>query len=365
MIKQMTHYIKKDIVLTSSLLLAIGSALIVPPSIEYIDYIDFDTLILLFSLMLIVEGLREQSFFEFIGDRLLKRVKTRRGLSFTLIFLPFVSSMFITNDVALITFVPFALLILEKTGTDTKLCYTISLMTIAGNLGSMFTPIGNPQNLYLFSMGHIHLSQFLYWMFPYTLFSAVLLFFCVWIGFDRTELSIENKIEGLREPKTIILYVTLFFFALLTVAGIVPHVVLLLVVISLLGTSQKIVFKKIDYSLLLTFLFFFLFIGNFKQLDGVQEVLLSGVANHERAVSILSSQIISNVPAAMLLSGYTTNFKEIIIGTNIGGLGTLIASMASLISYKQLASKHPQLKKRYIIVFTVCNLVFLFFLCFV
>ena len=350
---------RKDVVLTASFCLAVLSCFISPPSLEYIGYIDFNTLIVLFCLMLLVEGLREQNFLQYIAAKVLSRVGTMRGMSATLIFLCFFSSMFITNDVALITFVPLGIMMLRMATQRRRMCYTVTLMTIAANLGSMFTPIGNPQNLYLFSLSGLSLPRFLLLTGPYAAGAALLLGVFILFGYRHSQLSIKLGETAPLNWRAIGFYLALFLLCVLSVAGFVPHAALLAVVGLLLLWRNRGLFVRIDYSLLLTFVFFFLFVGNIKQLDWLQDWIGGAMAGRDRLIGVLVSQVISNVPAAMLLSGYSSDLRELIVGVNVGGLGTLIASMASLISYKQVAGQYPSLKKRYLVMFTLINAAFL------
>lgn len=365
MLKKAAALFKNDSVLLISLCLALLSCLITPPGPKYLGYIDFHTLILLFCLMLIVEGLRELNFFPYIGDLLLSRTSSRRGLSLVLVFLCFVSSMFITNDVALITFVPLGILILEMSGMQSRICYIVVLMTIAANLGSMFTPIGNPQNLYLYSLSGLKLHEFLMLMLPLTALSAVLLILFSIFGAGHGSIRIQMENTDLPGKVPLLFLGILFLFCMLSVAGILSDIVLLCLVAIPLFIRQKKLFLKIDYSLLLTFIFFFIFVGNIDHFEQLRTFISSILENHERLISILASQVISNVPAAMLLSNYTSRISELIIGTNLGGLGTLIASMASLISYRQISSRYPEMKTKYLGIFTGCNLIFLLILYFI
>lgn len=359
MIRKIICLFKNDIVLLVSLCLALLSCLITPPGPAYLGYIDFHTLILLFCLMLIVEGLREAGFFLYIGGLLLNRTSSRRGLALTLVFLCFLSSMFITNDVSLITFVPFGILILKMGQMESKICYLTVLMTIAANLGSMFTPIGNPQNLYLYSLSGMSLPEFLWLMLPFTALAAVLLALFSFFGTERGSISIQVGKSSFPGRKDLLFFGILFLFCLCSVAGFLPDRALLILVAAPLFFRKRILFAKIDYALLLTFVFFFIFVGNIDHFESLRIFIRSVLENHERPVSILASQVISNVPAAMLLSNYTSRISELIIGTNLGGLGTLIASMASLISYRQISSGYPEQKGKYIMIFTICNLFFL------
>lgn len=359
MAQKIKNYLRGDTVLSVSLVLALLSCLIEPPSLQYLRYIDFNTLIMLFCLMLIIEGLREQNFLQFIGSRILIKVKTRRGIVFTLVFLCFISSMFITNDVSLITFVPFGIMILEMINLTDKMCGTITLMTIAANLGSMFTPIGNPQNLYLFSLSGMGVPDFLELMWLYTGLAAFMLTVIVVVFYPEEHLQLDMRTEQLNDKRAVAFYLLLFTLCVLTVAHFVPHLVLLAVVTAALLYKNKKLFTQIDYSLLLTFLFFFIFVGNMNHIGSLHDFIGSILTGNEVLISVLVSQVISNVPAAMLLSGYSDNYAALIIGTNMGGLGTLIASMASLISYKQVAAKYPHLRWQYLTIFTVDNLIFL------
>lgn len=363
MIKTIVKYFKSDLVLSAAFLLAAVSCFLVPPNKEYLGYIDFHTLILLFCLMAIIAGLKELNCFQYIGNLMLGRVATRRGVVFTLIFLCFVSSMLITNDVALITFVPFGIMMLEMAGLTSKLCLTVTLMTIAANLGSMFTPIGNPQNLYLYSLSDMGIGRFFLLMLPYTLLAAVILVIAVMVRFEPAKMKIEIRHQPLAQRASIAFYVVLFLLCILTVAGLIPHSVLLVIVAGSILIKNRGLFRRVDYSLLLTFLFFFIFVGNMKQMEQLTWLIQSLVEKHGRIISVGISQIISNVPAAMLLSGYSHDISELIVGTNLGGLGTLIASMASLISYRQVCGSYPALKKKYLIIFTKWNLLFLAVLC--
>lgn len=358
--KHLLTFLKKEIVLTISGVLAVLSCFLVRPDTEYAGYIDWHTILILFCLMAVMAGLKDIGLFQYIGETLLKKITSQRGVVCVLVFLCFFSSMFITNDVALITFVPLALLILNMAKMQSSLCYIIMLMTIAANLGSMLTPIGNPQNLYLYAASGISLGSFILLMLPYTIISGILLYLGIVIRFKKTTVPVElpeNKNE--MNYKRILYYGVLFVLCLLAVAKICPIGLLFgIIFIAVLIDNRKLLLH-IDYSLLLTFIFFFVFIGNMGRFPAFRDFLSSILEGRVTLVAVLSSQIISNVPAALLLSGFTNEWTSLIIGTNLGGLGTLIASMASLISYKQLAQNHPEIKGTYLAVFTLGNIVFL------
>ena len=360
MSKNIISFLKKEIVLTISGILAFISCFFVLPDSEYLNYIDSHTILILFCLMAVMEGLKDIGLFQRIGETLLDKFHSERGIAIVLVFLCFISSMFITNDVALITFVPLALLIMTMAKMEDALCMIITFMTIAANLGSMLTPIGNPQNLYLYSTSGMSLLAFLRLMLPYTLVAAILLLVSIFVKYRSQEISFvlpagRNALNN----KRILYYLILFVLCLLAVAKIMPIIILFVIVFLAVFIDKRDLLKKIDYSLLLTFIFFFIFIGNMGRLEVFRDFLSSILEGNEMLVAILSSQVISNVPAVLLLSGFTDKWTSLIIGTNLGGLGTLIASMASLISYKQLAANYPDKKGKYMVMFTVWNIVFL------
>lgn len=358
--KNIISFLKKEIVLTISGILAIVSCFLVHPDSQYAGYIDWHTILILFCLMAVMAGFKDIGLFQYTGETLLKKIKSERGVVCVLVFLCFLSSMFITNDVALITFVPLALLILNMAKMKDSLCYIMTLMTIAANLGSMLTPIGNPQNLYLYSTSGLSLGSFVMLMLPYTMIAAVLLLIGIFVRFRKSSVPVELKEKkGAMNLRRIVYYGILFFLCLLAVAKICPIGLLFGMILLAVMIDNRKLLLQIDYSLLLTFIFFFIFIGNMGRFPIFRDFLAGILEGRVALVAVLSSQVISNVPAALLLSGFTNDWNSLIIGTNLGGLGTLIASMASLISYKQLAQNHPEVKGKYMIIFTMANIVFL------
>lgn len=368
--KNLVEFLKKETVLCIAFLLAVISAFIVPVDSQYIEYMDFRVLVLLFALMTVMSGLQSLGIFEKLSYSLLKYVKSTRSLTLLLVSLCFFLAMFITNDVALITFVPFTILILEKIDSPKNLIPIIVLETIAANLGSMLTPIGNPQNLYLYGLSGLSISEFLLHMALSTIISFVLLIICS-LFLKKEEITIletTNTFEN-KKPVLTAYYFVLFILCLLTVAYLIPYPVLLLVSIPVLLIWDRATLKKVDYSLLLTFISFFVFIGNMQRIPAVAEMISSLVEGKELITAFLTSQIISNVPAAMLLSGFTDNYKALLLGVNIGGLGSLIASLASLISFKYFANYVAKLPKesnitkgKYLAHFTSMNVLFAAFL---
>lgn len=357
----------KEPVTIISFLLAFLTVFIIPIDKEYINYIGYETLALLFTLMAITAGLRALGLFEKVGFSLLKRLSEIRLLSLVCVLLCFVSSMFVTNDVALITFVPFAIEVLNMADKKKYMIMVITLMTIAANLGSMITPIGNPHNLYLYELTEMHIGEFFMLMLPYTIFSLIALIIGVFI-FVRKDTN--NKKVSISDDKTQnfklgykgIIYIGLFVLAVLGVLQVCPVWLVLLITFIVVFIMDRKTILRVDYGLLLTFIFLFIFIGNIKRMDVVVTTLDKVVDGHEFILSALLSQILSDVPVALLLSAMSDTYnglKEIIIGTNVGAIGTLIASMASLISFKLYSNTDKSTKGKYLLQFTIVNYVFL------
>lgn len=366
-------FIKKDTVLCVATTLAMVSAFFVKPTLNYVNYIDFRVLGILLSLMTVMAGLQRNGLFDMIGSSLLKRTKNTMQLSLVLVFLCFFFSMFITNDVSLITFVPFAMLTLRKCNQEKLLISVIIVQTLAANLGSMLTPIGNPQNLYLYNLAEMKMSTFIGIIGPYTLTSGILLLLSVAvvcrkkekIKFTLEENNSDHEIEKERlhlrrktHQKNAV-YLILFLMSLLVVVRVLPYYVAFIVVFVTVFIMDRQVLKMVDYSLILTFIAFFIFTGNIGEIETIRNVLQEFVSGREVGVGIAASQVISNVPAALLLSGFTKDYAKLLVGVNIGGLGTLIASMASLISYKIYAHHYNEQKGKYFRWFTIANVGYL------
>lgn len=366
-------FIKKDTVLCVATTLAMVSAFFVKPTLNYVNYIDFRVLGILLSLMTVMAGLQRNGLFDMIGSSLLKRTKNTMQLSLVLVFLCFFFSMFITNDVSLITFVPFAMLTLRKCNQEKLLIPVIIVQTLAANLGSMLTSIGNPQNLYLYNLAEMKMSTFIGIIGPYTLASGILLLLSVAvvcrkkekIEFTLEENNSDHEIEKERlhlrrktHQKNAV-YLILFLMSLLVVVRVLPYYVAFMVVFVTVFIMDRQVLKTVDYSLILTFIAFFIFTGNIGEIETIRNVLQEFVSGREVGVGIAASQVISNVPAALLLSGFTKDYAKLLVGVNIGGLGTLIASMASLISYKIYAHHYNEQKGKYFRWFTIANVGYL------
>ena len=354
---------KIDIVLAVAWILAVISAFFVHPSVKYVDYIDFRSLGILWGLMVIIQGLRYHNIFEKIAQYLLEKVSKQWQLVMVLVFMCFLGSMLITNDVALITFVPFSIMILKSCNKEKIMIPVIVLQTIAANLGSMLTPIGNPQNLYMYGLTKMNFVSFVKILLPYSVVSTVLIIIAIFVfTYDREELdtSITDFEIGENSSKyKIIMYSVLFLIAISSVLRMIPWYVFVVVVLLCVGFFERKILFKADYILLLTFVGFFIFTGNMGKLEIVRSLLESVLKSHEFAVGIVTSQFISNVPATLMLSGFAKNYRQLLIGVNVGGLGTLIASMASLISYKAYVKEYRQGGGEFIKIFTLFNVVFL------
>lgn len=344
-------------VLSASLVCAVISMFFAPPSSAYLDYIDTRVLILLFCLMAVVSGMQKYGVFDLLAQKLLAGRHALRTIVLLLTLLPFFASMAITNDVALITFVPFAILVLGLVGQRALLIPVIVLQTVAANLGSMVTPVGNPQNLFLYASYELSAGQFFGVVLPFALISLV--------GVAALALCRKSCIlqvsfaepKQITDSKRVTFFGVLFILCLLTVFHVLPDLALLgLVCLSLLLIDRDI-FRRIDYGLLLTFVCFFLFAGNIGSLDSVRTSLQNIVGSSPLLASLAASQIISNVPAAVLLRSFTENWQALLLGVNIGGLGTPIASLASLISFRFYAHTPEAKPGRYLAWFTLINVV--------
>lgn len=329
------EFLKKECVLVIAVTLAILSSFI---SIPKMSYIDFKVLILLFNLMVVVAAFKELKVLDSIAIGLLKKCNTYTSISLALVFITFISSMIVTNDVALITFVPLSIVIARK--ANINVLKIVIFQTLAANLGSSFTPMGNPQNLFIYSFYNLSPIDFFKITLPIVILAVLFLVLLVFkdkkmnLSLDLEDVKIDNK-------RDVYLFGGLFLIILLSVFHVIDYKVTFLITVIMVLILNKKLFSQVDYSLLITFIGFFIFVGNISTMDVVKN-FMEGILNSPQSTflaSVLSSQVISNVPATMLLSGFTDHFKELLLGVNIGGMGTLIASLASVISYKIYASE--------------------------
>lgn len=329
------EFLKRECVIVIAVTLAILSSFI---SIPKLSYIDFKVLILLFNLMVVVAAFKELKVLDSIAIGLLKKCNTYTSISLALVFITFISSMIVTNDVALITFVPLSIVIARK--ANINVLKIVVFQTLAANLGSSFTPMGNPQNLFIYSFYNLSPIDFFKITLPIVVLAVLFLVLLVFkdkkmnLSLDLEDVKIDNK-------RDVYLFGGLFLIILLSVFHVIDYKVTFLITIVMVLILNKKLFSQVDYSLLITFIGFFIFVGNISTMDVVKN-FMEGILNSPKSTflaSVLSSQVISNVPATMLLSGFTDHFKELLLGVNIGGMGTLIASLASVISYKIYASE--------------------------
>lgn len=329
------EFLKKECVLVIAVTLAILSSFISTPKMSYID---FKVLILLFNLMVVVAAFKELKVLDSIAIGLLKKCNTYTAISLALVFITFISSMIVTNDVALITFVPLSIVIAKK--ANINVLKIVIFQTLAANLGSSFTPMGNPQNLFIYSFYNLNPIDFFKITLPIIILAVLFLVLLVCkdkkinLSLDLEDVKIDNK-------RDVYLFGGLFLIILLSVFHVIDCKVTFLITIFMVLLLNKKLFSQVDYSLLITFIGFFIFVGNISTMDVVKN-FMEGILSSPQSTflsSVLSSQVISNVPATMPLSGFTNHFKELLLGVNIGGMGTLIASLASVISYKIYTSE--------------------------
>lgn len=346
------EFMKKEIVLIIAIILAIGTSFISLPKLEYID---FKVIILLFNLMVVVAGFKEMKVLDNIATSLLKRCTSFREITFVLVFLTFFSAMVVTNDVALITFVPLTLIIGKK--ANIKPLKLVVLQTLAANLGSALTPMGNPQNLFIYSYFNVNIIEFFKITLPLVLLSIIFLTIII-INGKKEEVYFRVEDIKIKNKKIVIIYSVLFFITLLSVFHLIDYRITFIITIITIVIFNRNLFKNVDYSLLITFVAFFIFIGNISSMSIIKNFMVNILSSENSTFmfSIVSSQFISNVPATMLISPFTPYYKELLLGVNIGGLGTLIASLASVISYKLYIKEYPEDGVDYMKIFTIYNI---------
>ena len=363
-VRAVRAFAARETVLVVAVAAALASCALVPPDAGYAAYVDWHTLALLFCLMVVVAGFRSLGVLDAAGAWLIARARTQRAVAGVLVGLAFFASMAVTNDVALITFVPLALVVLRRAGMEGRMCLVATLMTIAANLGSMFTPVGNPQNLYLFTASGMSVGEFLQLMGPYTAASGVLLALACALFFRGGEVRGAGGGDAsagfsARSRKRLAVFGVLFACCLAAVPGVLDVRVLLALVLVGVSLSDASLLRRVDWGLLATFAALFVFVGNMGRVPVLHEALSAAVDGNALLATVGGSQVISNVPAAVLLSGFTDQWQALIVGTNLGGLGTLIASMASLITFKAVMVGRPGIRGRYLLVFTTWNIAFL------
>ena len=354
-------FAKKNAVMLIAMLGAIITSIIVPPDSEYLGYFDFKTLTCLFSVLAVVCALKNIRFFYILAEKVVILFKNARMSILALVYITFIGSMLIANDMALLTFLPLGYLVLTSTGKEKYMAFTFIMQNIAANLGGMLTPFGNPQNLFLYTRFEIPTLEFMGIMAPPFILSVILITVCCFIFVKPEPLELSDEKTQLNPTRTVI-YLLLFALSILIVFRGIPYFLgLIIIPIALLIMDRK-ALLEVDYPLLLTFVFFFIFSGNMGRIEAVN-TLFSGLLDKSTLiVSALSCQIISNVPSAILLSQFTDNYRELLLGVNIGGVGTLISSLASLITFREYVSHNPGKAGSYILKFSLFNFAFLIIL---
>ena len=350
--------VKNNAVTFIAAALALLTMIFVPPDSEYIGYFDFKTLTCLFCVLATVCALRNVRFFYTLARRVIRFFKNARMSVLALVYITFLGSMLIANDMALLTFLPLGYFVLHTTGKEKYMAFTFIMQNIAANLGGMLTPFGNPQNLYLYSRFNIPDGEFILIMLPPFLLSVIMITVCCLVFVKPEPLEVEE--DGYNTPwGRVALYLLLFALSIIIVFRFIPYQVGLIVIpIALLFLDRR-ALLNVDYGLLLTFVFFFIFAGNMGRIDVVRDFFSLLLEKNTLVVSALSCQFISNVPSAILLSQFTDNYRELLLGVNIGGAGTLIASLASLITFRSYTMHNRGKALSYVVKFSAFNFAFL------
>ena len=354
-------FASKNIVLVIAATLALMSCFIVKPDSKYIEYFDIKTLTCLFCTLAVICALKNIRFFTITAKKIVSLTGNTRTLSLALVYITFIGSMFLANDMALLTFLPLGYISLSATGKEKYMAPIFILQNIAANLGGMLTPFGNPQNLYIYTKFNIHTLEFMGIMaLPFVL--SIVLFTAGCFFIPKEELTLKNDEKEKVDTKKTIFYLILFAMTILMVFRVIPYYVCLPIIFIAIFISDKKALTKVDYPLLLTFVSFFLLAGNVSRIEIVNQFFSSLLEKNTLLTSIFSCQIISNVPSAILLSEFTTNYRELLLGVNIGGVGTLISSLASLITFREYTSHVKGKTLQYLGLFTALNFAFLIIL---
>ena len=357
----LTGFIKKNVVMVVALVAALITCFIVPPDREYLGYFDFKTLVCLFSVLAVVCAVKNIRFFYLLAKKIVQVFKNTRLCILALVYITFLGSMLIANDMALLTFLPLGLLVLTTTGKNKYMAFTFIMQNIAANLGGMLTPFGNPQNLYLYTKFTIPNLEFMGIMAPPFLVAVLLITLCCLIFVKREPLEMKNEQLSLPVGRTV-LYLALFTLAIAIVFRGINHWIGLAVITATLLFADRKSLKMVDYPLLLTFVFFFVFSGNMARIPAVRQLFSVLLDKSTLLFSVLSCQVISNVPSAILLSQFTDNYRDLLLGVNIGGVGTLIASLASLITFREYTKHNKGKTLYYVLLFSAFNFAFLLLL---
>lgn len=355
------RFIKKNTVMCIALLAAIITSFIVPIDKQYIGYFDYKTLTCLFCVLAVVCALKNINFFYMLARKVVQLFKNARMSVLALVYITFIGSMLIANDMALLTFLPLGYFVLTTAKKEKYMAFTFIMQNIAANLGGMLTPFGNPQNLYLYSKFNIPNLEFMRIMLLPFVLSILLITLCcvIFVKPDSLELP-DGKV--VLNPKKVLLYLALFALSIAIVFRGIPYWIGLIIIPPVLFAADRKALKMVDYGLLFTFVFFFVFAGNMARIDAIRHLFSSLLEKSTLLMSVLSCQFISNVPSAILLSQFTGNYADLLVGVNIGGVGTLIASLASLITFREYVKNNPERTEYYVKMFSAFNFAFLIIL---
>ena len=351
-------FLKKNAVLCIAIVAALTTSIIVPPDKAYLGYFDLKTLTCLFCVLAVVCALRNIRFFTVLARKIVKLFKTTRASILALVYITFLGSMLIANDMALLTFLPLGYFVLSSTGKQKHMAFTFIMQNIAANLGGMLTPFGNPQNLYLYTKFNIPTGQFVLTMLPPFCVSVALIALCCFLFVKKEPLEITDEEVRLPALRTAV-YGVLFALSIIIVFNVMPYWIGLIIITIALLIMDRNALKKVDYGLLFTFVAFFIFAGNMARIPAVQRLFERLMSKSPLLVSTLSCQAISNVPSAILLAQFTESWQPLLVGVNIGGVGTLISSLASLITFREYTSKAGGKAGKYVLLFSAFNFAFL------
>ena len=355
------HFIRKNAVMLIALTAAAVTSIIVPVDKEYAGYFDFKTLTCLFCVLAVVCALKNINFFYMLARKIVQLFKTARMSVLALVYITFIGSMLIANDMALLTFLPLGYFVLSSTGKQKYMAFTFIMQNIAANLGGMLTPFGNPQNLYLYTHFNIPNLEFMAIMAPPFVLSVLLITVCCIVFVKSEPLNVPDE-KVVLNPKRTVLYLLLFALSIAIVFRGIPYLIGLIIIPTVLFFADRKALEDVDYGLLLTFVFFFIFAGNMARVYAVRELFSVLLEKSTLLFSVISCQCISNVPSAILLSQFTGNYQDLLVGVNIGGVGTLISSLASLITFRAYAEHNPGKTGHYIALFSAFNFAFLIIL---
>ena len=358
------EFVLKNTVMCIAFVAATVTMFIVPVDAQYVEYFDFKTLTCLFCVLAVVCALKNINFFYMLAKKVVQLFKNAQLSILALVYITFIGSMLIANDMALLTFLPLGYFVLTTTGKQKYMAFTFVMQNISANLGGMLTPFGNPQNLYLYSKFEIPNGEFISIMLTPFLISVLIITLCCFIFVKPEPLEVKGENIKLDVKKTV-LYLALFALSIAIVFRGIPYLIGLLIIPAVLLFVDKNALKSVDYGLLFTFVFFFIFAGNMARIDAVKNVFSSLLEKNTLLFSVASCQCISNVPSAILLSQFTANYADLLVGVNIGGVGTLIASLASLITFREYTKHNPKKTLYYLLMFSAFNFAFLFLLTFV